>query len=73
MNAVEVLRKTQRVSDEFLDNLLKSVEDFNKQAHTPVLGVDGWFRDFSRRWKGSLRASPKHPPHSFPFVPHREV
>ena len=32
--AAEALHKAQRESDEFLDNLLESVEDFDKQVHS---------------------------------------
>ena len=51
--SAEALRMAHRVSDEVLDHLLKSVEDFDKQVHSItmredslMLGADEWFRDF---------------------------
>ena len=60
--SAEVLHAAQRESDAVLHNMLKSVEDFDKQVHSItmsedslVLGSGGRSLDFLSRWKGSLQ------------------
>ena len=60
--SAETLRKAQRESHEVLDNLLKSVEDFDWQVHSItmredslVLAVDQWFRDYPLYTASSAR------------------
>ena len=63
--SAEALNETQQESDGVLGNLLKSVEDFDKQVHSIttredslVFGADGGFENAATRWKGSLHGDP---------------